>query len=390
MPAPTARTQKGPDPSQFAHPFYTDTPPPMRVRTRYGTRLTDHIKTTLNKVPAAKGKSVMTLADIVGTASAKAIESSQKLIFHSTGDTGKSKDSPQGDVADVMAKDFNIHQPAQSPAFFLHLGDVLYLHDKDQRLRTEFYEPYEHYPGKIIAIPGNHDGEVFPKSDPTTLKAFKDTFCAPSAKVPPIAGSILRETMTQPGVYWRLVTHVADFVGLYSNTAENPGFISGKIPGAAQKNWLIATLKDIAAERKTKGKKALIISTHHPPFSSSGHSGSEEMLADIDDACNKAGIMPDLFLSGHAHSYQRYTRRLAFNGKNLSIPYIVCGIGGFNAQAIAPANGQVTGDHSYDKSHHGYGYLLIEISKTQVSVKGVGVTPDTKARQEFDTVTVNL
>ena len=95
---------------------------------------------------------------------------SHKLIFHATGDTGKSKDSPQGDVADVMTKDFNLNQPAQSPSFFLHLGDVLYLHDKDQRLRTEFYEPYSHYPGKIIAIAGNHDGEVFPKSDPKSLK----------------------------------------------------------------------------------------------------------------------------------------------------------------------------------------------------------------------------
>ena len=390
MPAPTHRTQKGPDPSQFAHPFFTSTPPGLRPPTKYGTRLTDHIKTTLNKVPAPKGKSVMTLADIVGTTSAQAIENSHKLIFHATGDTGKSKDSPQGDVADVMTKDFNINQPAQSPAFFMHLGDVLYLHDKDQRLRTEFYEPYSHYPGKIIAIAGNHDGEVFPKSDPKSLKAFMETFCAASPKVAPIAGSILRETMTQPGVYWRLVTHVADFVSLYSNTAENPGYISGQIPGTAQKKWLIATLKEIAAERKTKGKKALILSTHHPPYSSGGHSGSTEMLADIDDACNKAGIMPDLFLSGHAHSYQRYTRRLSFNGKSLSIPYIVCGIGGFNAQAIAPAAGQVTGDHSYDTSHHGYGYLLIEVSKTHVSVKGIGVTPDTQARQEFDAVTVNL
>src|SRR5437870_578238 len=305
MPAPTHRTQKGPDPSQFAHPFFTNTPPGLRPPTKYGTRLTDHIKTTLNKVPAPKGKSIRTLADIVGTTSAQAIENSHKLIFHATGDTGKSKDSPQGDVADVMTKDFNVNQPAQSPAFFLHLGDVLYLHDKEQQLRTEFYEPYSHYPGKIIAIAGNHDGEVFPKSDPKSLKA-------------------------------------------------------------------------------------LIMSTHHPPYSSGGHSGSDEMLADIDDACNKAGIMPDLFLSGHAHSYQRYTRRLSFNGKNLSIPYIVCGIGGFNAQAIAPATGQVTGDHSYDQLHHGYGYLLVEVSKTHVSVKGIGVTPTTQARQEFDAVTVNL
>src|SRR5436190_8992228 len=124
MPAATHRTVKGPDPNRFAHPFFTDTPPERRAPTRYGTRLTDHIKTTLNRIPPVKGKSVMTLADLVGTASAQALEQSGKLIFHSTGDTGKSKDSPQGDVAEVMRKDFDIHHPAESPAFFFHLGDV--------------------------------------------------------------------------------------------------------------------------------------------------------------------------------------------------------------------------------------------------------------------------
>jgi hypothetical protein len=390
MPTPTQRTVKGADPNRFAHPFFTNTPPDQRKPTAIGTRLTDHIKGTLNKVPPVKGKSVMTLADIVGTAGATDIEKSHKLVFHATGDTGKSKDSAQGDVADVMAKDFNINRPADSPAFFFHLGDVIYLHDKDARLRTEFYEPYSHYPGKIIAIPGNHDGEVFPKTDPTSLNAFLATFCAPSAKVPPIAGSIFRETMTQPGVYWRLVTPVADFVSLYSNTAENPGYISGTIPGPAQKKWLITTLKDIAAERQANGKRALVMATHHPPFSSSGHSGSAEMLADIDDACKAAGIMPDVFLCAHAHTYQRYTRRVPFGGKTLAIPYIVCGIGGFNAQAIAPATGQTTGDHTYEKSHQGYGYLLVEITKTQISIKGIGVTPTSQVRQEFDSVVVNL
>jgi len=390
VPTATTRTLKGRDPQRFAHPFFTNTPTAQRKATSFGQQLTDHIKGTLNKVPAVRGKSVMTLADIVGTAGATVIEKSSKLIVHATGDTGKAADSAQGDVAAVMAKDFNIDEPADSPAFFLHLGDVLYLHDKDVRLRTEFYEPYAHYPGKIIAIPGNHDGEVFPRTDPTSLRAFTATFCAPSAKVPPIAGSIFRETMTQPGVYWRLVTPVADFVGLYSNTAENPGYISGAIPGPAQKKWLIATLTAIAAERKATGKKALILATHHPPFSSGGHSGSQEMLADIDDACSRSGIMPDMFLAGHSHTYQRYTRRLAFGGKKLTIPFIVCGIGGFNAQHIEPADGKTAGDHSYDTSHEGYGYMLITITKRQISVTAVGVTPTSRARSEFDSVTVDI
>ena len=56
---------------------------------------------------------------------------------------------------------------------------VIYGPGKDNAYRGEFYEPYVHYPGKIIAIPGNHDGEVFPKTDPKTLEAFQANFCAP-------------------------------------------------------------------------------------------------------------------------------------------------------------------------------------------------------------------
>ena len=55
--------------------------------------------------------------------------------------------------------------------------------------------------------------------------------------------------------------------------------------------------------------------------------------------------MPDLFLSAHAHSYQRYTRRVTFNGKALEIPFIVAGMGGINDQAIIDtATGNVRDD----------------------------------------------
>jgi Calcineurin-like phosphoesterase len=90
-------------------------------------------------------------------------------------------------------------------------------------------------------------------------------------------------------------------VGLYSNSAENPGFISGPVPGQKQKQWLVQTLKSLKATRDSGSRKALLFATHHPPYSSGGHSGSTEMLDDIDDACKQADIMPDAFFSGHAH-----------------------------------------------------------------------------------------
>ena len=235
-----------------------------------------------------------------------------------------------------MQTDFLITTPEVSPAFFFHLGDVIYGPNKDQDYRPEFYEPYVHYPGKIVAIAGNHDGEVFPTTDPVTLRAFLSNFCAASQVVPPIAGTIFRQTMNQPGVYYLLDAPFMQIVALYSNAAENPGFISGPIPGQAQKTWLLKALKAIAAQRKAGSRKALIFATHHPPFTAGGHSPSTDMLADIDSVCQQAGILPDLFLSGHSHNYQRYTREQTPNGRKLQIPYIVAGTGGIGAQPSPP------------------------------------------------------
>jgi hypothetical protein len=387
-PSTTRSKKTKQEPLRFAHPFFTNTPPNRRVPTRAGIRMVSHIQQNLQPVPKPRATPVMTLADIVGAQGALDIAQSGTIRFHAVGDTGKGTNSPQGDVAEAMAKDFDINRPAQSPAFFLHLGDVIYGTNKDQQYRPEFYEPYMHYPGKVIAIPGNHDGEVFQTTDPTSLRAFLANFCATTPTVPPIAGTIFRETMTQPAVYWRLDAPFVDIIGLYSNVAENPGFISGTIPGPQQKTWLIATLKQIVKERGAGRRKGLVFATHHPPFSAGGHTGSTEMLADIDDACKQGGVMPDLFLAGHAHSYQRYTRRLTFGGKAVEIPFIVAGTGGINDQVIVAAAGQVTGDHTFVKSRQGYGYLLIEVNSTTLTVKMIGVAGLTTS--DVDRVAVDL
>jgi hypothetical protein len=351
----------------------------------------DFISGRLQAIPAPTiNPPVMSLADLIGTDAATQTENAGSLLFHAVGDTGVGSNTPQEDVANAMTQDYVIANPVQSPAFFLHLGDVVYGPNKIQEYRPEFYEPYRHYPGKIIAIPGNHDGEVFPSTDPESLRAFWENFCADPAHatVPAVAGTILREPMTQPGAYWYLDAPFVDIIGLYSNAAENPGFISGAVPGQAQKDWLIATLQQIAQERGRGNRKGLVIATHHPPYSTGGHSGSQDMLADIDQACAAGGATPDVFLSGHAHSYQRYTRRIPVGGNVVETPFIVAGIGGHNAQAITPADGSATGDHTFDKSRQGYGYLLVEASASTIVVRAIGV--DGTQKGEFDRVSVNL
>ena len=150
----------------------------------------------------------------------------------------------------------------------------------------------------------------------------------------------------------------------------------------SQIDWLKKTLTMIA---KSKDKKALVVATHHPPYSQSGHSGSTEMNQTIDDACTKAGVTPDLFLSAHAHNYQRYTRHIG--GKQ--VPYIVVGTGGMPPQPVQPANGAPSGtDLTYDAAISSYGYLYVTISDKQLKTDFWQLGQ--QHNQAFDPIVVDL
>src|SRR5260221_109618 len=243
------------------------------------------------------------------------------------------------------------------------------------------------YPGKISAIAGNHDGEIFAGTDPVALKEFLNNFCAASAVVPQTAADvrIFRETMTQPGVYWMLSAPFVNVIGLYSNIAEGPGNLLGANNDDQQIKWLTNTLKGL---KQAGDHKALVIATHHPAFSSGGHSGSPLMLAQIDKACNDAGIAPHAMLAGHSHTYQRYTRSARIGGADVKIPYLVAGCGGHAASAVTAASGQHMGGTIFDKSLKGYGYLLVTATAAQVSIEMIETTNGVKT--PFDKVTVDV
>jgi hypothetical protein len=117
--------------------------------------------------------------------------------------------------------------------------------------------------------------------------------------------------------------------------------------------------------KQSTSQKALVIATHHPPYSSGGHSGSSEMNDDITTLCNQAGVLPDLFLSAHAHNYQRYTRVLG--GKKIT--YVVAGTGGMPPQPLPDASGQPSGaghEVTYDAALQSLGYLYVTITKTEI------------------------
>lgn len=352
---------------RFAHPFFTSAPPSARRPFDGSTRMTEWSRLHLGPIPPVVRGGVMTLSEVIGDAGTAEIEAAGEIRFHALGDSGVGHADEAEQVSEEMAGDYTPTGGAFNPAFLLHLGDVIYGPGKEAHYTERFYRPYRHYPGKIIAIPGNHDGEVHSADDEPSLSAFRNNFCLPHGGIPVAASSagILREMVAQPGVYWMLDAPLVRIIGLYSNLLENPGYVDGKDGGqddTSQIDWLKRTLISI---KGSPTRKALVIATHHPPYSAGGHSGSEEMNNDITTLCTQAGVLPDLFLSAHAHNYQRYTR--ALNGKKIT--YIVGGTGGMPPQPVPDASGQPTGSGhqvTYDGALKSLGYLYVTITKSEI------------------------
>ena len=387
---PTARPNKSP-PLRFAHPFFTTTPPEQRqIDAKTGTqRMSQFAVGKLGPIPPPSRAPVMDLSEIIGHPGVDEIQATGAIRFHAIGDTGRpgGDSTPQGQIADAMTSDYDPAAGGRNPALLIHLGDVIYGHDKTILYRDEFYRPYMKYPGKILAIPGNHDGETFAQTDPKPLQAFLDNFCTPTAAVPKIAADvrIFRETMTQPGVYWLLSAPFVNIIGLYSNIAEGPGSLLGTNNDNKQLQWLNKTLSNL---KQTADNRALVIATHHPPFSSGGHSPSQQMLDQIDTVCRANKIVPHAMLAGHSHNYQRYTRTTGLGTGNVKIPYIVAGCGGHAESSVVAANKQQMGERVFEKSMQGYGYLMMTVNPRQLVIEMFETTVGTK--RSFDTVTVDV
>jgi hypothetical protein len=227
-----------------------------------------------------------------------------------------------------------------------------------------------------------------------TLAAFVRNFCAASAGPSPDAGTLVRSTMTQPGVYFTLDAPFVSIIGLYTNVLEGPGVISSQggaypIPDD-QLHFLTAELERLKPERAA-GQRAVVLACHHPPVSAdTKHGGTTGLANDIDSACRSAGLWPDAVLSGHAHLYQRFTRSV--DGRQ--IPYVVSGSGGF---AATPPQGRMRrppitiGEYTLvHKPLVEFGYLTVVVD---MSGQAATLTIDFRtgaATTPQDTVTVNL
>jgi Icc-related predicted phosphoesterase len=354
--------------------------------------------------PPSRGgvEPVLTLQGVLGSSGASAVQSivkSKQIVFHALGDTGNTRAvQPQNEVTDKLNSDFEEADPAQVPSFLFHLGDVVYSFGEAQYYYDQFFEPYRDYQRPIVAIAGNHDGMVAPGSSTPTLQAFVANFCAASAGPIDDAGGLDRTAMIQPGVYYTFDAPFVRILALYSNRLEDPGIISSQgktFPdlGDAQLDFLTAALKRIAKE---KYAGAVIIAMHHPPYTTGRHGGSPVMLQEIDAICKSTGVWPHAVLSGHAHSYQRYTRATG----NMQIPYVIAGNGGHGLTPLvkkgapalrvpAPVAG-IAGVTFENYDDQDYGYLRIIANAQQLRIEYHPASDGAGAKTPDDSVTVDL
>jgi hypothetical protein len=295
------------------------------------------------------------------------------MVFHSVGDTGDFRGRVQDFVAGMMTEDSHELPDDKKPAFFYHLGDVVYFAGDIDMYGDNFYETYKDYPGFIVAIPGNHDcqpddpqdGPVDPKKVP--LDGWVQNFMS---KDPQQVGSLkttsARTQMDLPNVYWTFTTPFATIIGLFSNV--------GEIEGAFDDGQIAWFKSELAA---ADPNLALVVAVHHPPYSGdTEHSGSTVVHKLLFDSFAETGRYPHLILSGHVHNYQRFTHTVSGPHGLLAIPCVVAGAGGYTKLGKLH---KIDGDYpdaplrlgndltleQYDQDN--FGFLRIEIDATTIT-----------------------
>jgi Calcineurin-like phosphoesterase/Iron/zinc purple acid phosphatase-like protein C len=389
---------------QFGESKYTPDP------TQYLHAVTDNMyykqvdKETVNqliqKIPPPRDPKhlLLSLADVYGShGSSKVAEinSAKQIVFHAVGDTGPTS-GPKTvvEVADKMRADMQEANPADVPSFFYHLGDVVYNFGEDEYYYDQFFDPFRDYNAPIVAIAGNHDGEVYPGDPSGSLQAFRKVFCAGSFQRLPEAGGLSRTSMIQPGVYFAFDAPFVRLIGLYSNVLEDPGVISsegGKYPRVSDEQ--IAYLTNQLNQIKSSNfQGAVIVAVHHPPQVVGRHGCSPTMLKEMDACFSSAGVYPHAVLSGHAHNYQRFTR--IEGGRET--PYVVAGMGGHNSQppfgkmVLPPRPPFTIGEFRCDNYSANYGYLRVVVTQQQLRIEYHDATTGLNSKSPSDVATVDL
>lgn len=299
------------------------------------------------------------------------VNAAKKMVFHVLGDSGGVQDAEyQDNVAKQMVADLAAGGPTV-PQFCYHVGDVVYFTGMDTDYYAQFYEPYAHYTPPILAIPGNHDGEVDDPTVQTSLDGWVEYFMQHTPDVDPLSKDAPRVGLNLPNVYWTLVTPFATIIGMYTNVPEGGSIDS------VQQQWVTNEFATALTDR------ALILALHHPIYSFDvSHSGSSKMADVLENAIRDTGRVPNIVLSGHVHDYQRIEKIIAPAPAGAT-PFIVCGNGGYHnlhalhsqAGAVAPDTGAVL---KYGAEV--WGYMILTIDKKNINGKTIEIDKTGKVK----------
>jgi acid phosphatase type 7 len=280
-----------------------------------------------------------------------------KIVFHTVGDTGGIKQSDyQMMVAAGMKNDLSQAAPKR-PAFFYHLGDVVYYNGEINEYYAQFYDPYNHYDAPIFSIPGNHDGDPISPAQ-TSLDGWMAYFMTATPHIDPISQDAPRVTMSQPYVYFTLECPFVTIVGMYTNVPDH-GSVDSQ-----QQQWLTNEFATVPQD------KALIVALHHPIYSFDVyHSGSPGMADVVQHAINDSRRVPNMVLAAHVHNYQHIERSIT---DQTATPFVVAGNGGyFNLHDLNAHDGTVDGATGAKliTGVKKYGYVTVSVNSKKISVK---------------------
>jgi hypothetical protein len=317
------------------------------------------------------------LADVLGQQAVDRITASGRMTFHTAGDTGAIK-KPDVLALVALGMERSFADNPKPAAFFYQLGDVVYYLGEKSNYFDQFYEPYQHYPAPIFAIPGNHDGATA-EWNPRSLEGFQRNFCAPKGTYTTESMDTQRMAMCEPYAYWCLDTPLATFIGLYTNVPEG-----GEID-SEQREWFRGRLADAPTD------KALILALHHPIYSFDDfHSGSVVMAREVEEAINETRRVPNLILTAHVHNYQRIEKSIGTR----TLPFLVIGNGGYwhrHELIVAPGHQDPeTGAKLVAGTDKNHGFATIEVTRDRI--EGFFTTaptpesgPDPAGYKTFDT-----
>lgn len=296
----------------------------------------------------------MDLSEVIGADQMQQIANDDLMVLHCIGDSGGVK-RPEAQALVAKGMEQSLQSAKSKPTFCYHVGDVVYYNGEVVDYWDQFYEPYEHYPLPIVAIPGNHDGELLTRQS-KTLTGFYENFIAKPGTYTHESRDSGRMAMSQPYFYWTLLTPYATFIGLYTNVPEH-----GRIDDT-QRAWFQSEMANAPKDR------ALVVALHHPVYSfDDHHSGSSTMAQELENAINESRRVPNMVLTGHVHDYQR----IEYQNAGFTIPFFVIGSGGYwNLHHIATRVGNAdpeTGAKLMSGFDTRHGFVTFEISKRVIN-----------------------